>query len=50
MKINQKLVEKINAQLCNALKCERVWKKWTSWAGAVHDQSAIKMEKSGKKL
>ena len=29
----RKLVEKINAQLCSALKRERVCKKWMSWDG-----------------
>ena len=27
------MVEKINAQFWSALKLERVYKKWTSWAG-----------------
>ena len=32
VKINWKLVDKINAQLCSTLKWERMQKKWTSWA------------------
>ena len=33
MKINLKLVEKSNAQFWSALKWQRVFKKWMSWAG-----------------
>ena len=36
MKIDLILVEKSNAQLLSALKWERVYKKWTSWAGSSH--------------
>ena len=32
VKIYQKMLEKINAQLFSALKWELVWKKFTSWA------------------
>ena len=33
VKINWKLVEKFNAELCSALKCERMWNFLTYWAG-----------------
>ena len=35
VKINWKLVGETNAQLFSALKLDRVYKKWTSWAGKV---------------
>ena len=36
IKINWKLVEKINAQLCSALNESVCRKKWTTWAGPSH--------------